>query len=212
MFVADANDGIIATAGVIEGLLGSGVGVDAVLVAGLAAMITGGISMGSVRFSEAAAERDAVLELIEAERRRLGNSPTKELAELTDHYRAKGLSEQLARRVAEELTAKDAVAAHAQIDHGVDVDAPLTRPLLVASTAAIAFAIGAAVVVVASIFAPAPWRVRSTMVAVVCSLSVTSFIAGRWGQVPYGRTLARTVGIGLVAMLVTYAVGSLLPV
>lgn len=209
MLVADANDGIIATAGIVEGLLGAGVETDTIVVAAAASMISGAIALGAVKYSEAATERDAVVALLDAEQRQLELSPEEELAELAEFYVAKGLSPELAGQVAHSLTLSEAVAVHVEAEHGVSAATAVLRPSEVAAASGLASAAGAAVVVATAIFTPQHWRVPATLIAVVISLCCTSVVVGRWGQVPLARTLGRTVVIGTVAMLVTLALGSL---
>jgi VIT1/CCC1 family predicted Fe2+/Mn2+ transporter len=115
----DANDGIIASAGIVEGLLGAGASSTILLVASLAAMVGGGFALAGMRYAEAADERDAQQAILEAERRRIALTPTEEEAELADLYQARGLSPQLARAVAAELSAGDALAAHAEAEYGI---------------------------------------------------------------------------------------------
>jgi VIT1/CCC1 family predicted Fe2+/Mn2+ transporter len=119
--VVDTNDGIIATAGIVEGFAGAGATDSTILIAAFSAMVAGGISMGGARYAEEAAERDAEFALIDEQRRELSLSPEAERAELAALYEAKGLSPRLAAEVASELTAKDALAAHVDIEHGLSL-------------------------------------------------------------------------------------------
>ena len=207
--VIDANDGIVATAGVVEGVLGAGLGNRAVATAVLVAIIAGAISLGGSRYTEAAAERDARHVLLEEEERQLRQTPDRELDELSAFYEAKGLAPDLARRVAVELTAADALAAHAEEEHGIEVDDPPPEPLVAAVASGLAFALGALVVVVTVVLTPSAWRVPTTFVAVTLALGLSSGVVARWGDVPLGRTVVRNVGVGLTAMAVSFAVGSL---
>ena len=207
--VIDANDGIVATAGVVEGVLGAGLGNRAVATAVLVAIIAGAISLGGSRYTEAAAERDARHVLLEEEERQLRQTPDRELDELSAFYQAKGLAPDLARRVAVELTAADALAAHAEEEHGIEVDDPPPEPLVAAVASGLAFALGALVVVVTVVLTPSAWRVPTTFVAVTLALGLSSGVVARWGDVPLGRTVVRNVGVGLTAMAVSFAVGSL---
>lgn len=207
--VIDANDGIVATAGVVEGVLGAGLGNRAVATAVLVAIIAGGISLGGSRYTEAAAERDARRVLLEEEERQLRQTPDRELDELSAFYEAKGLAPDLARLVAVELTAADALAAHAEEEHGIEVDDPPPEPVVAALASGLAFALGALVVVVTVVLTPSAWRIPTTFVAVTLALGLSSGVVARWGDVPLGRTVVRNVGVGLTAMAVSFAVGSL---
>lgn len=207
--VVDANDGIIATAGLIEGFAGAGAGDLTILVAGLSAMTAGGMAAGATKYAEASSERDAQDALVEEQARELALSPEQELQELVDHYLGKGLSPALAREVAEELTARDALAAHAEVKHGISLDEPRIIPILSALTTAIAFALGGSVPLLSAFFAPDEWRVVVTFVAVTLSLCVTSIVEAYGSRLRATRVVTRTVGVGVFVMVVTFLGGSL---
>jgi VIT1/CCC1 family predicted Fe2+/Mn2+ transporter len=208
--VVDANDGIVAIAGVVEGVLGAGLGNRAAATAVLVATIAGAISIGGSRYTETAAERDARDALLQEEQVQLRRSPDQELDELAAFYEAKGLAPDLARTVAVELSAADALAAHAEEEHGIDVGDPQPSPLVAAMASGLVFALGALVVVVTAVLTPSDRRVLTTFVAVIVGLGLSSAVVARWGDVPLGRTVARNVCIGLISMAVSFAVGSLI--
>jgi len=207
--VVDANDGIVAIAGVVEGVLGAGLGNRAAATAVLVATIAGAIGLGGSKYTEMAAERDARDKLLDEERDQLLRSPDQELDELAALYEEKGLAPALARAVAVELSATDALAAHAEEEHGIEVDEPEPPPLVDAIASGLAFMLGALAVVVIVAVTPSDWRVPITLVAVTIGLALTSAVVARWGDVPLGRTIARNVAVGLTSMAVAYAVGSL---
>jgi VIT1/CCC1 family predicted Fe2+/Mn2+ transporter len=208
--VVDANDGIVAIAGVVEGVLAAGLGNRAAATAVLMATIAGGIALGGSRYTEEAAERDARDAVLDEERRQLGRSPNEELDELTAFYEEKGLAPELARVVATELTSADALAAHAEEEHGMKVDESQPSPLAAAIASALVFALGATVVVVTAVLTPSTWRIPTTFVAVTIALGLSSVVVARWGDVPLGRTLTRNVTVGLTAMAVSFVIGSLI--
>jgi VIT1/CCC1 family predicted Fe2+/Mn2+ transporter len=208
--VIDANDGIVAIAGVVEGALAAGLGNRAAATAVLTATVAGAIALGGSRYSEEAAERDARQALLDEERHQLRRSPEQELDELTAFYAAKGLAADLARAVAVQLTAADALAAHAEEEHDIDIDEAPPPPLVSALASGFVFALGALVVVVTAAVTPSSWRVPTTFIAVTIALALTSVVVARWGEVPLGRTLARNVSIGLAAMVASFAVGTLI--
>ncbi|HEY7858585.1 MAG TPA: VIT1/CCC1 transporter family protein [Candidatus Nanopelagicales bacterium] len=207
--VVDANDGIIATAGIVEGFVGAGATGTAVLIAAFSAMIAGGISVGGAKYSEAAAERDARMALIEAERRQLELSPAEEFAELVTLYEAKGLSASLAHEVAAELTERDALAAHVDAEYGLSMTDGRSPALLASVVAGFSFAAGAAIPLITVIVAPDAWRIPVTFIAIIVSLIITSLIVAVAGRLAVIRTILRTVAIGTSAMLLTLFVGSL---
>jgi vacuolar iron transporter family protein len=208
--LVDGNDGIIASAGIVEGLLGAGAGSTILLVASLAAMVGGAIALGGMRYAEAADERDAQQATLEAERRRIALTPAEEQAELAELYQAKGLSARLARAVAAELSAGDALAAHADAEYGIVLgDRPVT-PWTTAVLAGLAFALGAGVPLLVILLAPPAWRSAATILAVVVALSLTALSVATLGRTNVARTVLRTVSIGVATMLLTYLGGSLL--
>lgn len=206
--VVEMNEGIVATAGIVEGFIGAGADTTAILVAGLAATLAGSLAIGGAKYAEAAIERDAQQLLIDEHRRQLALSPEEELAELAAFYEGQGLSPDLARRVAEEISERDALAAHVDAEHGIELDEATDSPIISGALAGCASALGSIVVLLAAMLAPGHWRVPSTFLAVAVSLSVTSVVLARWGQVPVARTVLRTLTIGIGAMLLTLAIGS----
>jgi VIT1/CCC1 family predicted Fe2+/Mn2+ transporter len=123
-------------------------------------------------------------------------------------YERKGLSRETARRVAEELTAHDALAAHADIEFGIDPD-NLTNPWHAAFASMVAFTVGALLPLLVITLTPLSVRVWATVVTVALALAVAGVIQARLGFSPIGRAVARNVAGGLLAMVVTYGVGSL---
>src|SRR5262249_51642207 len=160
--------------------LGNGAAATAVLMA----TIAGSISIGGSRYAEEAAEQDARDALLEEEQRQLQRSPEQELDELSAFYEDKGLTPELARVVAAELTAADAVAAHAEEEHGIEVDEPQPSPVVAAVASGLVFAMGAVVVGVTTVLTPSTWRVPTTFVAVTIALALSSLVVSRWGDVP----------------------------
>jgi vacuolar iron transporter family protein len=207
--IVDANDGIIATAGIVEGFSGAGAGFVTLIIAAASAMIAGTVALAGAKYAEAAGDRDAELALMEEERRQLALSPQEELAELVEHYRARGLSDELAREVARELTARDALAAHLRAEHGLS-ETEVTRPLPTALLAGACFAVGSGVPLLSILVAPAGARALWTLVVVLAALVLTSLIAARSAGASVVRTVGRVAGIGLATMLLTLGVGYLI--
>jgi VIT1/CCC1 family predicted Fe2+/Mn2+ transporter len=195
--IVDANDGIIATAGIIEGFVGAGAGDVTVALAALVAMIAGGLALGAVKYTEAAMERDEYRSILESERARLVAHPEAERAELADLYRAKGLSDRLAEEVAAELSERDALASQLDAEYGLTLgDEP--RPIRTAAQACGAFVVGAAVPVAAALLSPDPVRAAITLAAVIVALIVTSVIVARSQRTRPLRIVLRTVFIGVL--------------
>ena len=117
--IPEASDGILTSAGICEGFAGAGVGSRVLFFAGFAGLVAGTLAMGAVEYSKLRAEHDQQVGELAAERVRLETAPDAELDELTGLYVSRGLSPGLARQVAVELTAHDALAAHAEAEYGI---------------------------------------------------------------------------------------------
>jgi VIT1/CCC1 family predicted Fe2+/Mn2+ transporter len=207
--VVDINDGIIASAGIVEGLLGAGASSTILLVASLAAMVGGGVALAGMRYAETADERDARTAILEAERRRIDLTPAEEEIELAGLYQDRGLSPQLARAVAAELSAGDALAAHAEAEYGISPRDRPASPWTVAVVAGLAFALGAGVPLLVILLAPPGWRSAATLLAVVAALSLTALVSASVSETNVPRTMLRTVSIGVATMVLTFVGGSL---
>lgn len=206
--VLGANDGIVSTAGVIVGVAGATIDRAPVLTAGIAALVAGALSMAVGEFVSVSTQRDTERALLSLERQELAETPVEELAELTEIYRGKGLDPQLAAQVAVQLTAHDALGAHAQAELGIDPD-NLTSPWHAALASMTAFFVGALLPLLAVVLTSSSWRVPIVVAAVVVALTLTGVLSARLGAGSPGRQVARNVAGGLLAMLVTYAIGLL---
>jgi VIT1/CCC1 family predicted Fe2+/Mn2+ transporter len=205
--VLGANDGIVSTAGIVMGVAGATPERTPVLVAGIAGLVAGALSMGAGEYVSVSTQRDSERSMLALEAEELKRMPQTELRELAHIYERKGLSRQLARQVAQELTAHDALAAHAEAEFGIDKD-NLTQPWHAAFASMIAFTVGALLPLLVITLTPLDVRVWATVGAVAIALAIAGFISARLGYSPWGRAVLRNVGGGLVAMGITYAVGS----
>jgi VIT1/CCC1 family predicted Fe2+/Mn2+ transporter len=206
--VLGANDGIISTAGLVVGVAGATAERGPVLVAGLAGMVAGALSMAGGEYVSVSSQRDTERAVLAKERWELRHLPQAELDELTEIYRDKGLPPELAREVAEALSRTDALAAHAEAELGIDPDQPV-NPWQAALASMAAFAVGAVLPLLAIVLPPAPWRVPVTMVAVTLALVVTGLVSATLGGAPRAPAVVRTVGVGLLTMALTFATGTL---
>lgn len=206
--VLGANDGIVSIAGIVIGVAGASAARGPILTAGVAGLFAGAISMALGEYVSVSSQRDSEKALLDKERGELAEYPEQELAELTALYQAKGLSEQTARTVAEELSRHDAFAAHVDVELGID-PSELTSPWHAAFASATAFTVGAVLPLVAILVPPAGWRVPVTFVAVLAALAVTGEVSARLGGTSRRAAVARVVIGGALGMLVTYAVGRL---
>jgi vacuolar iron transporter family protein len=207
--VLGGNDGIVSTAGIVMGAAGATGDRTIILVAGIAGLAAGALSMGAGEYVSVSTQRDSERALLAKERKELEEEPEDELAELAGLYVEKGLSERLAREVAEELTAHDALAAHAETELGIDPD-DLTNPWHAAWASMVSFTLGALLPLLTITLTPGSVRVESTVVAVAVALAFTGWVSARLGYGAAGRAVARNVGGGLLAMAVTYGIGALL--
>jgi VIT1/CCC1 family predicted Fe2+/Mn2+ transporter len=180
-----------------------------VIFAGFAGLVAGTLAMGTVEYSKLRAESDQQVAQLTAERARLETDPDAELDELTELYVARGLSSGLARQVAVELTAHDALAAHAEAEYGI-TSASLTAPLRDALAVSVAFASGALLPWLAMVLIPVPSRAAVTFVIVLAALALTGWVSARVSKVHPTLPMVRTAGIGGLSMLITYFAGHLL--
>ncbi|MGO4679616.1 VIT1/CCC1 transporter family protein [Microbacterium sp. 2MCAF23] len=207
--VLGANDGIVSVASLVVGVAGATTDNAALLVAGLAGLIGGAISMALGEYVSVSSQRDSEHALIAKEREELRTMPDAELAELTELYRQRGLSDDTAHRVAVELTEHDALAAHLEVELGIDQD-DLVNPWHAAISSAIAFTVGAILPLLAILLPPPGWRVPVTFVAVLIALAATGFISARIGGSNPTRASIRLVIGGALALLATWLIGTLL--
>jgi vacuolar iron transporter family protein len=206
--VLGANDGIVSTAGLVIGVAAATPDRGAVLTAGLAGLAAGAMSMAVGEYVSVSTQRDSERALIAKEIRELDEEPEAELAELAGIYRGKGLSSELALEVAQQLTAHDALAAHAEVELGIDPE-NYTNPWHAAWASMAAFTVGALLPLLAILLPPVAWRVPVTVVAVVLALGFTGWLSARLGSSDAKRATVRVVIGGLLAMAVTYGIGAL---
>jgi len=209
--VLGGNDGIVSTAGIVLGVAGATASRSTILTAGVAGLVAGAMSMAVGEYVSVSSQRDTEKALLEKERVELRDSPDEELEELTDMYAAKGLSHDLAAEVAQQLTARDALAAHAEVELGIN-PGNLTSPWHAAFASMVAFTVGALLPLIAITVPPPHLRVAITVGAVLVALGLTGVISGWLGKSPLARPFWRNVIGGSVAMAVTYGIGTLVGV
>lgn len=206
--VLGANDGIVSTAGLIIGVAGATGQRSVLLTAGLAGLSAGAMSMAVGEYVSVSTQRDTERALLTLEADELQDLPEEELAELTRLLRRKGMSENTARQAAAEMTEHDALAAHADIELGID-PGRLTNPWQAAAASGAAFTAGAVIPLGAVLLAPSPAAVWVTVLAVVAALVITGVTSARLGRAPVIPATVRNVFGGLIAMAVTYWIGRL---
>ena len=209
--IPDMNDGIIATAGVIEGFIAAGAGTDALLAASIAATIAGAGSLGGVKYGEAAAERDAELTVIAEEQRDIATSPEAEVRELAVHFEEQGVTPDVAAEVARQISAHDALAAQLETEHGIRERTPATAPFVAAFGGAAAFLLGGALPIAIVLLTPPDLRAIATVAAVLISLTLTAIVTAQLGRSSVLRTVIRSIVVGALVLLLSVIAGSFLP-
>jgi len=206
--VLGANDGIISTACLVLGVAAASASRDAILTVGLAGLVAGAASMALGEYVSVSSQRDAEDANIAKEKWELANVPEHELEELTAIYVHKGLSPELARQVAEEFTAGDALKIHLAEELGIS-EHSRAQPVEAMVGSAAAFAVGAAVPLVAIAVSSTSNRIVVTIAIVVVALLGLGAAGARAGGAHPVRPIVRVVLGGLVAIGLTMAVGKL---
>ncbi|WP_351225170.1 VIT family protein [Streptomyces sp. NPDC002133] len=207
--VLGANDGIVSTAGLVVGVAGATSDRGTLLTAGLAGLLAGSMSMAAGEYVSVSTQRDSEMAALATEKRELREQPEAELDELTDLLEERGLSRDVAREAAVQLTERDALRAHARVELGINPD-ELANPWHAAGASCLAFTVGALLPLLAIVLPPSSARLWVTVVSVLVALTFTGWWSARLGDAPAGRAMGRNVGGGALAMGVTYAAGSLL--
>jgi VIT1/CCC1 family predicted Fe2+/Mn2+ transporter len=206
--VLGANDGIVSVAGLVVGVAGATTDRTAVLAAGVAGLVAGALSMAGGEYVSVSSQRDTERAMIALEKHELTTMPEAEERELAQIYESKGLSAELAERVARELTERDALQAHAEVELQIDPD-NLTSPWQAAWASLVSFFIGGLLPLLAIALPPLSLRVWACAAAVVIGLALTGLVSARLGSARPRRAIARNVGVGAITMLITYYVGTL---
>ena len=209
--VLGSDDAIVSTASLMIGVAAASASKGAVLVAGVAGLVAGAMSMAVGEYVSVSSQRDAEQADVGREKRELTAEPQAELQELALIYVKRGLEKDLAMRVAEQLSAHDRLGAHMRDELGID-QAALARPLQAAWISAASFALFAGVPIAALLVAPTPLHIP--VIAALCLLSLAALGAfgGYLGGAPLGRATLRVTLGGALAMAVTALIGRILGV
>jgi VIT1/CCC1 family predicted Fe2+/Mn2+ transporter len=207
--VLGANDGIVSVAAVAVGVAGVTTDNGPILAAGLAALAGGAISMALGEYVSVSSQSDSQKHLIAKERQELRDEPEEEFEELVSLYEQKGLSTDLATKVARELTEKDALRAHLDIELNIDPD-EIVSPWHAAFASAISFLCGAVLPLLAILLFPQAIRVPLTFLVVLVALAITGAVGAWIGGGSRTRASVRVVIGGALALATTFALGSLL--
>ena len=209
--VLGANDGIVSIAGIVVGVAASGASHGAVLTAGIAGTVASAMSMAAGEYVSVQSQADTERADIAKETRELADEPDAELQELTHIYVQRGLSPALAKQVAQQLTAHDALGAHARDELGI-TESLRARPLQAALASAAAFAAGAVLPILAVLLAPSG-RIEPVVVAVtLLALLLSGALAARVGGAGVVRGALRVGFWGAMAMAAAASIGRLFDV
>ncbi|MGD9815573.1 MAG: VIT family protein [Hyphomonadaceae bacterium] len=206
--VLGANDGIVSTASLIVGVAAAAASRGEIVVAGVAGLVAGAMSMAAGEYVSVSSQTDAENADLARERKELATDPEFELEELTQIYVGRGLDEALAREVARQMTAKDALAAHARDELGI-FDLTRARPVQAAIASAASFAAGAALPLLVALMTPMqalPWTMP---LAALASLALLGAVSAKGGGAHPWRPTLRIMFWGALAMAATAAVGAL---
>jgi VIT1/CCC1 family predicted Fe2+/Mn2+ transporter len=206
--VLGANDGIVSTASLIIGVAASGASQAQVLVAGLAGLVAGAMSMAAGEYVSVSSQADTEQADLELEKKSLEENPELEQEELAEIYRERGLDAELAAEVARALMAHDALEAHARDEIGI-TETQAARPLQAAGSSAAAFTIGAALPLLAAWLVEGSRQIAVVGVASLLLLAFLGGIAARAGGAAIVTGAGRVTFWGVLAMLATAAVGRL---
>ena len=206
--VLGANDGIVSVAGLVVGVAASGATPSTILLTGVAGLVAGAMSMAAGEYVSVQSQADAEAAALALEKSELRDMPDSELAELTQIYVGRGLEPALARQVAEQLTACDALTAHMRDELGITEELR-ARPVQAALASAAAFTVGALLPIATTVLAPAGKVAMVTTAATLVGLLLSGGLAARVGGAPVLRGAWRVGFWGAMAMGAAALVGRL---
>ena len=205
--VLGANDGIISTASLILGVAAAAASKGDVLLAGVAGLVAGAMSMAAGEYVSVSSQSDTEQADLARERRELREQPEFELDELAQIYVARGLEAGLAREVAQQLMAKDALAVHARDELGIS-EISTARPVQAALASAATFSVGAAAPLVLVVISPSNWLLPTVAVGSLAFLAVLGVLGARAGGAALLKPTIRVTFWGALAMALTTGIGA----
>jgi len=206
--VLGANDGIISTASLVVGVAAAATASSEVLVAGVAGLVAGAMSMAAGEYVSVSSQADTEQADLARERKELAETPESELAELTQIYVDRGVEFALARKVAEQLTAKDAFAAHARDELGLSAHV-VARPVQAALTSALTFSVGAALPIGIVLLAPSGSTALIVSGGSLLCLALLGAVSARIGGAGIVKPTLRVTFWGAIAMAASAGIGAL---
>jgi VIT1/CCC1 family predicted Fe2+/Mn2+ transporter len=206
--VLGANDGIISTASLILGVASATVAKSDVLLAGMAGLVAGAMSMAAGEYVSVSSQSDTERADLDREKRELVDQPEFEREELAQIYVARGVEPALALQVAQQLMAKDALGAHARDELGIS-EISTARPVQAALASAATFSVGAAAPLVLALLSPSTWLLLVVSVGSLAFLALLGMISAKTGGAEVSRPTLRVVLWGALAMAITAAIGAM---
>jgi VIT1/CCC1 family predicted Fe2+/Mn2+ transporter len=209
--VMGANDGILSVSGLVVGVASANGSKLIVLTAGAAGIVAGAISMAASEYISVSAERDNEKALIAKEKLELERNPEHELKGLSHLYQNRGIDVKTALIVAKELTKKDALAAHSDIELYINPN-NLTNPWYAVSASAVSYVSGALIPLIAILLPFGKYSIPITFVAVIVALTATGYMSSKISGSSAKNAIRRIVLIGAGAMTITFTIGKLFKV
>ena len=210
--VLGGNDGIVSTAGLVLGVAGASASKETILIAGVAGLVSGAISMAAGEFVSVSSQRDSEKAFLERMRTHIASKHhSSEAEEFIERFKEKGISEATAIKVADELEAAGTLTTELEKELGIDAD-DLSNPWSAAIASALSFTAGSIIPLAAVFFSSDEWRLPITVAAVLLSLILTGTLSARAGQANKTRAALRVVVWGIGAMAITYAIGHVIGV
>jgi VIT1/CCC1 family predicted Fe2+/Mn2+ transporter len=206
--VLGANDGIVSTASLIVGVAAANASHENILVTGVAGLVAGAMSMAAGEYVSVSSQSDTENADLRREKAELESNPGLELDELAAIYVSRGLDQALARQVAVQLTAFDAIGSHARDELGI-TEALSARPVQAALSSAAAFAVGAALPLIFVVIVPAKFLIYSVSLGSLAFLVTLGVVAAKVGGANIWRGALRVGFWGVLAMAITAGIGSL---
>ena len=206
--VLGANDGVVSTAGIVMGVAGATANTSALLIAGLAGLVAGALSMAGGEYVSVSSQKDTELAAVGKVKELLDTEPDKAMADLVHDYVTQGFDTELATQIAHTVSDRDAIGAQTQLRYGISAH-ETTSPWIAAMASFCSFIAGALIPLVAMVCTPAPARVIVTCSAVTVALSVTATVSAWLGDANIPRAIIRNLIVGAATMGITYLVGNL---
>lgn len=206
--VLGANDGIVSTASLVVGVAAASQGRSEILLAGVAGLVAGAFSMAAGEYVSVSSQADTESADLARERGELATQPAFEREELANLYVARGVELGLARQVADQLMARDAIGAHARDELGIS-EITTARPIQAAIASALTFAAGAALPLLAALLAPPPLIVPVVSAAAILFLAILGAVGARAGGAGMSKAVVRVTFWGALALAATAGVGAL---